>query len=265
MAGENPQEAKTLAVSGADMTVRPIAFPFCLAFPSVKASCTAPSNQKYCSATLEKLSLLIWTLWLFERLHVTYRLPSLNGLRAFEAAARHLSFKHAATELCVTPGAISQQVKALETAMGVKLFRRLPQGLLLTSDGETYLAPISDAFRQISRATDAVSATLKAREFRLGIASCLGEEIRNIVADLRDAKTQGPVVVVSNADDPELLLQGKLDALLRSPVQTHPRLHLDQIVFRLKDGTVAPTTLIMVPGIKGCREHELLLSAVQNL
>ena len=58
---------------------------------------------------------------------MSYKLPPLNALRAFEASARHLSFKRAADELCVTAGAVSQQVKALETGMGVKLFRRLPR------------------------------------------------------------------------------------------------------------------------------------------
>ncbi len=70
---------------------------------------------------------------------MTYRLPSLNTLRAFEAAARHASFKTAADELGVTAGAVSQQVKKLESSLGVTLFRRLPHGLVLTAQAETYL------------------------------------------------------------------------------------------------------------------------------
>ena len=85
---------------------------------------------------------------------MSYRLPPLNGLRAFEASARHLSFRRAADELCVTPGAVSQQVKSLEASIGVKLFRRLPRGLLLTAAGEDYLPSISRAFHPISDATD---------------------------------------------------------------------------------------------------------------
>ena len=85
---------------------------------------------------------------------MSYRLPPLNALRAFEASARHLSFKRAADELCVTAGAVSQQVKSLEATMGVKLFRRLPRGLLLTATGETYLPSISRAFHAISEATE---------------------------------------------------------------------------------------------------------------
>ena len=76
---------------------------------------------------------------------MSYRLPPLNGLRAFEAAARHLSFTRAADELGVTPGAVSQQVKSLEGALGVALFRRLPRGLILTAAGEAYLPAITSA------------------------------------------------------------------------------------------------------------------------
>lgn len=104
---------------------------------------------------------------------MTYRLPPLNGLRAFEASARHLSFRRAADELCVTPGAVSQQVKSLEASLGVKLFRRLPRGLLLTGVGETYLPAISRAFRAICDATDAVAPALKGRGLRLAIAPAL--------------------------------------------------------------------------------------------
>lgn len=62
-------------------------------------------------------------------------LPSLNGLKAFEAAARHESFTRAAEELCVTQGAVSHKVKALEEELGIKLFKREPRRLSLTSAG----------------------------------------------------------------------------------------------------------------------------------
>ena len=63
---------------------------------------------------------------------MTYALPPLNAVRAFEAAARHLSFKLAAHELHVTPAAVGQQVKALEARLGVQLFERLHKQLILT-------------------------------------------------------------------------------------------------------------------------------------
>ncbi|MDB5670008.1 MAG: transcriptional regulator, LysR family [Alphaproteobacteria bacterium] len=74
----------------------------------------------------------------------------LNALRAFEAAARHLSFTQAATELCVTPAALSHQVKALETRLGAILFRRLPRGLALTDEGQALLPVLNDAFDRIA-------------------------------------------------------------------------------------------------------------------
>ena len=59
------------------------------------------------------------------------RLPPLNALRAFEAAARHMNFTRAADELSVTPGAVSQQIQNLEDYIGAALFKRTPRGLLL--------------------------------------------------------------------------------------------------------------------------------------
>ena len=63
------------------------------------------------------------------------RLPSLSGLRAFEATARNLSVTLAADELSVTPGAVSLQIRDLEEALGVRLFERKPRRLILTEDG----------------------------------------------------------------------------------------------------------------------------------
>jgi LysR family glycine cleavage system transcriptional activator len=86
------------------------------------------------------------------------KLPPLNALRAFEAAARHLSFTRAANELNVTQAAISHQVKALEARLGVVLFRRLNRALSLTAAGEGYLPAVRDAFDAIAAATDRLYA-----------------------------------------------------------------------------------------------------------
>ena len=74
----------------------------------------------------------------------------LNGLRAFEAAARHLSFTKAAIELCVTPAALGHQVKALEERLGVPLFRRLPRGLSLTDEGQAVLPVLRESFDRMA-------------------------------------------------------------------------------------------------------------------
>jgi LysR family transcriptional regulator, glycine cleavage system transcriptional activator len=82
------------------------------------------------------------------------RLPSLNALKAFEAAARHESFTRAAAELFVTQGAVSHQVKALETELALKLFNRDRQGLALTEVGREYLAVVRDALDRIAVGTE---------------------------------------------------------------------------------------------------------------
>lgn len=82
------------------------------------------------------------------------RLPPLNWLRSFEAAARHLNFTQAAAELNLTQAAISQQVKGLESQLGVSLFKRLPRGLELTEPGQAYMPVVHEAVERLAAATD---------------------------------------------------------------------------------------------------------------
>src|SRR5436189_380776 len=82
------------------------------------------------------------------------RLPPLNAVKAFEAAARHESFTRAADELCVTQGAVSHQVKALEAELGLKLFNRQRQRLVITEAGRSYLATVRDALDRIADGTE---------------------------------------------------------------------------------------------------------------
>ncbi|ADY66198.1 LysR substrate-binding domain-containing protein [Agrobacterium tumefaciens] len=82
----------------------------------------------------------------------------LNGLRAFEASARHLSFTRAAIELCVTQAAVSQQVKGLEKRLGVSLFQRLPRGLKITAEGEALLPTVTSSFDQMAITLDRIEA-----------------------------------------------------------------------------------------------------------
>lgn len=82
---------------------------------------------------------------------------SLNRLRAFEAAVRHLSFTKAADELCVTQAAVSHQVKALEEQLGARLFRRTTRGLVLTDEGAGLAPVVADAFERLARGLSAFS------------------------------------------------------------------------------------------------------------
>src|SRR4051812_20121090 len=100
---------------------------------------------------------------------MTWLLPPLNALRAFEAAARHLSFKLAAHELHVTAGAVSQQVKVLEERLGVRLFERVHRQLILTQEGQRYLPGLRVAFREIAEATQRLEPAGMAKLVTLGV------------------------------------------------------------------------------------------------
>ncbi|MFI5314564.1 MAG: transcriptional regulator GcvA [Myxococcota bacterium] len=102
------------------------------------------------------------------------KLPPLNALRAFEAAARHLSFKRAAEELHVTQAAVSHQVRALEAQLGLALFARLHRALELTPAGARYLPALSDAFDRLDDATHALRARPRAPRLVLSVVPSFG-------------------------------------------------------------------------------------------
>jgi LysR family transcriptional regulator, glycine cleavage system transcriptional activator len=98
------------------------------------------------------------------------RLPPLNALRAFEAAARHLNFSRAADELSVTPGAVSQQIQNLEDYVGVALFKRTPKGLLLTDPAQIALPALREAFDRLVEAASMLTAAVDGRRLTVTVA-----------------------------------------------------------------------------------------------
>lgn len=98
-------------------------------------------------------------------------LPSLKRLRAFEAAARHLSFKLAAQELAVTPSAVSHQIRALESELGKPLFKRHTRALSLTDAGAGYAASLAAAFDDIDAATANIRAGSSRKPLRVALLS----------------------------------------------------------------------------------------------
>ena len=102
------------------------------------------------------------------------KLPPLNALRAFEAAARQLSFKRAAEELHVTQAAVSHQVRALEAQLGLALFVRLHRALELTPAGARYLPALSDAFDRLDDATHALRARPRTPRLVLSVVPSFG-------------------------------------------------------------------------------------------
>lgn len=122
-------------------------------------------------------------------------LPSLNALRAFVAAGRHLSFTRAADELHVTQGAVSRLVKQLEQDLGVSLFSRGPRGLELTEAGAAYLPPLSDAFERIQAATRLIARSARPAN-RLAITMLPTFAMRWFMPRLADFHQLNPEIAV---------------------------------------------------------------------
>jgi len=99
------------------------------------------------------------------------RLPPLNSLRAFEAAARHLSFALAARELHVTPAAVSHQVNGLEEHVGQRLFRRLPKGLELTRAGQAFAPRLREGFERFDTALEDLHALEESAILSVSVAT----------------------------------------------------------------------------------------------
>ncbi len=122
------------------------------------------------------------------------RLPSLSGLRAFEAAARHLSFKAAAAELSVTPTAISHRIRRLEEELGCALFHRRTRAVALSTAGELLLPDVRDAFQGLERA----AAKLRDADGRgvLTVSTVASFAVKWLVPRLGDFQDRNPGIDV---------------------------------------------------------------------
>lgn len=191
---------------------------------------------------------------------MTYALPPLNALRAFEAAARHLSFKLAAHELHVTPAAVGQQVKTLEARLGVRLFDRLHKQLILTPAGQAYLPGISEGFRHIAEATSQLkpSGTVL---LQLGVHGSI--ELRRLeLAEFRSAHPDIGLRVLQPAGLHELV-EGKVDLLIARGLGHHPGYRCDRIdeASGLGDWLVAPEGTADCPEVVSFRAWLRALSS----
>jgi LysR family glycine cleavage system transcriptional activator len=99
------------------------------------------------------------------------RFPSLSALRAFEAAARHLSFTKAAAEVCITQGAISYQIRSLEHELGVSLFRRERRSVVLTSEGRRLLPALQRGFAEIEAGIVSLAAQKEKRQLTITLST----------------------------------------------------------------------------------------------
>jgi LysR family glycine cleavage system transcriptional activator len=140
---------------------------------------------------------------------MTRRLPPLHALRAFEVAARLQSFQEAARELRVTPAAVSQQVKTLESGVGAKLFRRFHRGVEVTPCGKAYYEKIAPALDAVASATDELTQEEHSRVVRISALPVFAEKwlvprlhrFRRAHPDIElFLSTDAPVVDFRNAD-----------------------------------------------------------------
>ena len=122
------------------------------------------------------------------------RLPSLNGLRAFEAAARHGSFMAASDELHVTPAAVSRMVRLLEERLGFRLFDRRPNGLALTAQGKALQPGLTAAFDAIAGLTDQVAEMRSKPVLTLGVGPSFA--VRWLIPRLARFHSQHPDIEV---------------------------------------------------------------------
>jgi len=190
---------------------------------------------------------------------MTYRLPSLNTLRAFEAAARHLSFKTAAIELGVTAGAVSQQAKKLENSLGVELFRRLPHGLLLTPEGEAYLPKISRVFEDLTDATETIAPKVNSKKFKIGV--CPDVHAVLPVNWPRSDDLSSHIRETIQTSDVQLIRANEIDCLLRFGGGPYGELFLATIPnFANTLENQQELHFICKPGLANCRQSKAILA-----
>jgi LysR family glycine cleavage system transcriptional activator len=192
---------------------------------------------------------------------MSYRMPPLNALRAFEASARHLSFKQAANELNVTAGAVSQHVKSLEDLLGVKLFQRLHQSLAMTQAGQSYLPALRNAFSIISESTQRIASKRSAEVFSIGVQAAFA--VKWLFPHLPLFLRNNPHVDVrlSSSIELEEVRQGVVDAVIRYGTGHFPGFRSTLIRAERLDPVCSPRLLASGPPLakpEDLRNHMLL-------
>ena len=157
------------------------------------------------------------------------RLPPLNALRAFEAAARQLSFTKAAEELFVTQAAVSHQIKALEEYLGIKLFMRKNRSLLLTEEGQSYYLDIKGIFTSLYEATERLLA--RGAKGAITVSSQASFAIQWLVPRLSSFNALHPEIDVriKAVDHAENSLTEDIDIAIYYGQGRWPNIHADKL------------------------------------
>jgi len=160
---------------------------------------------------------------------VSRRTAPLNALRAFEAAARNLSFSKAAAELHVTPAAISHQIKALEEFCGVRLFQRMTRSILLTDAGQQVLPLLRQGFDLLADATQQLA--MPRLDNLLTVSAAPSLAARWLIARLERFRTAEPDIDVRLDASDRLADFGRdrVDLALRYGGGRYPGLHVERL------------------------------------
>ncbi len=196
------------------------------------------------------------------------RLPPLNALRAFEAAARHRSFTLAADELSVTPAAVSHQVKGLEELLGVRLFRRLPRGLRLTDQGRNYLPGLTDGLDRLAEATERLTGRRLAGRLKVSvIPSFAARWLVPRIGDFYDRFPQIDVVIDAEPRNVDFARED-VDVGIRYGYGRYPGLHVELLLKEDLFPVCSPSLLNRGAPLKemsDLRHHVLLHDSTAHL
>jgi len=189
------------------------------------------------------------------------RLPSLNALKAFEAAGRLSSVTAAADALAVTPSAISRQVRQLEEDLDLQLFRRTRTGLVLTEPGATLLAGLSDGFQRLAQAVDAVRPRPESRVITVSMLSTFA--MRWLLPRLGNFNATHPEIEVRLSTSVDLvdLARGDIDCAIRFGRGDWPGLIADRLFADRLTAVCSPALLAKGPRLEApedLRGHTLL-------
>ena len=174
----------------------------------------------------------------------------LNALRAFDAAARHLSFKKAADELSVTPAAVSQQIRTLEDLLGVELFRRTSRALILTDRAQLALNALRQGFEQIEEAVSTLEAGRDDGTLHLSVSPSFASKW--LVPRLeRYYQQKGDAVVKIDASmEVTDFTETNVDLAVRYGAGTYPGLYVEELMREEVFPVCAPDLMDGDEGVK---------------
>ena len=188
-------------------------------------------------------------------------LPPLNALRAFESAGRHLSFTKAAAELNVTPAAVGHQVKALETLLEVRLFRRLTRALRLTEAGQAALPTISQGFDTLAQGVEQMRAENESGVLTISVSPSFGALW--LVPRLERFRSRHPDIEIriDGTDRRVDLTRGDADVALRYGPGGYSGVRVDRLFGQVNTPVCSPALLEGEPPLRrpdDLRHHTLL-------